>query len=278
VIGWLRPDGRLGGAYTYDAYGNSPQAGAAGPLFRYAGMRYDPEIALYHTPNRAYDPVDGRWMQLDPIGIEDGLNRYAYVRNSPLMGVDPTGLECIPQDDGSTECDPPGDEIGKFTIPPTITSPGYIGPKESGHHVYNAETSTPGSSQELTASIESAVINNPTPGSDLPATPEGVVNDAGISPFSGDFGDKVVSFVSKDSNGNTIVVNVTIPGQHALNPGYVAQAIVPQQSSTSIFVVGEGNALVQVGPGSAAGGAVFQSKIEGDMRKGVWDAVRKGKW
>ncbi|MFM2045244.1 MAG: hypothetical protein RLY86_3820 [Pseudomonadota bacterium] len=157
VIGWLRPDGRLGGAYTYDAYGNSPQAGAAGPAFRYAGMRYDPEIALYHTPNRAYDPVDGRWMQLDPIGIEDGLNRYAYVRNSPLMGVDPTGLECIPQDDGSTECDPPGYEIGKFTIPPTITSPGYIAPKESGHHVYNAETSTPGSSQELTASIESAV-------------------------------------------------------------------------------------------------------------------------
>ncbi len=92
VIGWLRPDGKLGGAYTYDAYGNSPQAGAAGPQFRYAGMRLDAETGLYHTPFRAYDPVDGRWMQLDPIGIKDGLNRYAYVKNSPLMGVDPTGL------------------------------------------------------------------------------------------------------------------------------------------------------------------------------------------
>ncbi|WP_101749362.1 RHS repeat-associated core domain-containing protein [Niveispirillum lacus] len=79
VIGWLRPDGKLGGAYTFDAYGNSPQAGAAGPAFRYAGMRLDAETGLYHTPNRAYDPVDGRWMQLDPIGIKDGLNRYAYV-------------------------------------------------------------------------------------------------------------------------------------------------------------------------------------------------------
>ncbi len=28
-------------------------------------------------------------MQLDPIGIKDGLNRYAYVKNSPLMGVSP---------------------------------------------------------------------------------------------------------------------------------------------------------------------------------------------
>ncbi len=91
VIGWLRPDGKLGGAYTYDGYGNSPQAGAGGPAFRYAGIRFDAETGLYHTPNRAYDPADGRWMQLDPIGIKDGLNRYAYVKNSPLMGVDPTG-------------------------------------------------------------------------------------------------------------------------------------------------------------------------------------------
>lgn len=34
-------------------------------------------------------------MQLDPIGIKDGLNRYAYMRNSPLMGVDPTGLQAV---------------------------------------------------------------------------------------------------------------------------------------------------------------------------------------
>lgn len=94
VIDWLRPDGKLGGAYSFDAYGNSAQAGAAGPSFRYAGMRFDAETGLYHTPNRAYDPGDGRWMQLDPIGIKDGLNRYAYVKNSPLMGVDPTGLKC----------------------------------------------------------------------------------------------------------------------------------------------------------------------------------------
>ncbi|WP_207762521.1 RHS repeat-associated core domain-containing protein [Niveispirillum lacus] len=82
----------MGGAYTYDAYGNSPQAGAAGPAFRYAGMWFDAETGLYHKSNRAYDPVDGRWMQLDPIGIKDGLNRYAYVKNSPVMYTDPSEL------------------------------------------------------------------------------------------------------------------------------------------------------------------------------------------
>ena len=78
-------------------------------------MRYDPEIALYHTPNRAYDPVDGRWMQLDPIGIEDGLNRYAYVRNSPLMGVDPTGLKCQSAN-GTTTCTPEDKEFEIFSF------------------------------------------------------------------------------------------------------------------------------------------------------------------
>jgi RHS repeat-associated protein len=92
VIGWAGPDGRLQGKLTYDAYGNSPQAATPGPAYRYAGMRYDPETGLSLTPNRSYDPQDGRWLQLDPIGAKDGLNRYAYVKNGPTNGVDPSGL------------------------------------------------------------------------------------------------------------------------------------------------------------------------------------------
>jgi RHS repeat-associated protein len=86
VIGWAGPDGKLQGKLTYDAYGNSPQAATPGPAFRYAGMRYDPETGLSLTPNRSYDPQDGRWLQLDPIGAKDGLNRYAYVKNGPTNG------------------------------------------------------------------------------------------------------------------------------------------------------------------------------------------------
>ena len=49
------------------------------------------ELALY----RAYDPELGRWLSEDPIGEAGGLNLYGYVGNSPLMAVDPLGLDWI---------------------------------------------------------------------------------------------------------------------------------------------------------------------------------------
>ncbi len=39
---------------------------------------------------RFYWPELGRFVQQDPIG--DGMNSYAYVRNSPVASADPTGL------------------------------------------------------------------------------------------------------------------------------------------------------------------------------------------
>jgi hypothetical protein len=75
-----------------------------------------------------------------------------------------------------------------------------------------------------------------------------------------------------------VVVNVTFSGEHLLNPGYGAQAIIPGSDSIRIVVVGEGNARIQVGPGAAFGGFLFQRKIEGDMRRGIFNAVRDRKW
>ncbi|MDE1150346.1 MAG: RHS repeat-associated core domain-containing protein [Azospirillaceae bacterium] len=77
--------------YAYNDFGQSAQDGQTGSPYRYAGMRYD-EIGLYVTPNRTYVPGIGRWLQMDPIGIKDGLNRYAYVGNNSLGLTDPTGL------------------------------------------------------------------------------------------------------------------------------------------------------------------------------------------
>ncbi|MCP4591167.1 MAG: RHS repeat-associated core domain-containing protein [bacterium] len=47
---------------------------------------------ILHVGARYYDPALGRFLQRDPIGIDGGLNVYAFVMNSPLAFVDPSGL------------------------------------------------------------------------------------------------------------------------------------------------------------------------------------------
>jgi RHS repeat-associated protein len=52
----------------------------------------DRKIRLYHYKARIHDPLGGRFLQTYPIGSDDDINLYAYVRGDPINGTDPTGL------------------------------------------------------------------------------------------------------------------------------------------------------------------------------------------
>lgn len=62
---------------------------------RFPGQYYDEITKQHYNLNRYYNPEIGRYMEADPIGLEGGLNPYAYAGSNPVMNVDPSGLEVL---------------------------------------------------------------------------------------------------------------------------------------------------------------------------------------
>jgi RHS repeat-associated protein len=50
---------------------------------------------LYYNRYRDFDPVTGRYIQADPIGLAGGPSPYSYAMNNPVRYTDPTG-EFVP--------------------------------------------------------------------------------------------------------------------------------------------------------------------------------------
>lgn len=79
---------------------------------RFPGQQYDRETNLHYNYFRDFDPTLGRYIESDPIGLMGGVNTYGYVGSSPLVRVDPNGLQALPM--------PPPPP------PPGVNSPGRI--------------------------------------------------------------------------------------------------------------------------------------------------------
>ena len=81
--------------WTWDsgAFGAEAPTGSATVNLRFPGQYYDGETSLHYNWNRYYAPATGRYISSDPMGLEAGLNTYAYAALNPMILLDPLGLE-----------------------------------------------------------------------------------------------------------------------------------------------------------------------------------------
>ncbi|MBA4388961.1 MAG: hypothetical protein C0404_13350 [Verrucomicrobia bacterium] len=101
VVAIVDETGSIVEQYEFDAWGRvlgvySGQAerlsqSAIGNRFLWQCREYSWATGLYHFRTRFYDPVSGRWLSNDPIGVSGGLNQYTFCGNNPVNCVDPDG-------------------------------------------------------------------------------------------------------------------------------------------------------------------------------------------
>jgi RHS repeat-associated protein len=104
--------GQVKRTYNYDEWGglqatswdslSVPNADRA----RWKGALWmGPELDLYYMRNRWYEPRTGRFLSEDPIGLEGGINPYAFAGSDPINGADPSGLMMdVPDNGGGPGC------------------------------------------------------------------------------------------------------------------------------------------------------------------------------
>jgi RHS repeat-associated protein len=95
IIVWRWDGDPFGASAANDDPDNDAQSFVYG--LRLPGQHYDSETQLHYNYFRDYDPAKGGYNQSDPIGLEGGINTYAYAQGNPISYSDPLGLETQPR-------------------------------------------------------------------------------------------------------------------------------------------------------------------------------------
>ncbi|MGB7271447.1 MAG: RHS repeat-associated core domain-containing protein [Albidovulum sp.] len=99
---------------------------------RFPGQWFQTESGLHQNWMRDYDPTTGRYIEPDPLGLVDGASVYGYVRQSPMMRVDPRGEKdksntyragTVQNNSSSPVYIYNTDTRTRYTLPPGATSP-----------------------------------------------------------------------------------------------------------------------------------------------------------
>jgi RHS repeat-associated protein len=109
VLAKADASGAIVAAYDYAPYGTAVASMSPAPSGPgYTGHVNDPESGLVYMQARYYGPVVGRFLSVDSVGPSSGnvfiFNRYTYVNNNPIAGVDPTGMYNCDTKKNKTKC------------------------------------------------------------------------------------------------------------------------------------------------------------------------------
>ena len=99
VWGYVDTQNNIVARWQYDAWGNvvdeeiAPNVAALASIrYRFQCREWSAATGLINFRMRWYDPVTGRWLSKDPIGLSGGINLYAFCGDGPMERIDPFGL------------------------------------------------------------------------------------------------------------------------------------------------------------------------------------------